>query len=139
MLGSTNPFFYEQSQETLKEIRFKINTYLTLKNRSDLDIYHYLKAYDFFCIRPHKYDGATIVKDLVDIRKGKYYLDLDAMYHDYDYVMGANRNFVKKWKSDYKYIKNMELNGKGIRVFRLFILTFLGAYIPIQKFVRQWI
>ena len=67
---------------------------------------------------PSKFDGATIVKDLVDIEE----LDLDAMVHDYDYLHGANRNFIKKWNADIRYIKNMEANGKGIRVFRLLLL-----------------
>ena len=58
-------------------------------------------------------------------------LDLDAMVHDYDYINGANRNFIKKWKADIKYIKNMERNGKGIRVFRLLLLTIIGiVFVP---------
>lgn len=44
---------------------------------------------------PNKFDEATIVKDLVDIGE----LDLDAMVHDYDYINGANRNFIKKMES----------------------------------------
>ena len=73
---------------------------------------------------PSKFDGATIVKDLVDIEE----LDLDAMVHDYEYLNGANRSFIKKWKADIKYIKNMERNGKGIRVFRFLMLTLLGIF-----------
>ena len=76
---------------------------------------------------PSEFDGATIVKDLVDIEE----LDLDAMVHDYEYINGANRNFIKKWKADIKYIKNMERNGKGIRVFRLLLLTIIGIiFVP---------
>ena len=55
-------------------------------------------------------------------------LDLDAMVHDYEYINGANRNFIKKWNADIRYIKNMEANGKGIRVFRFLILTLLGIF-----------
>ena len=73
---------------------------------------------------PSEFDGATIVKDLVDIEE----LDLDAMVHDYEYINGANRSFIKKWNADIRYIKNMEANGKGIRVFRFFILTLLGIF-----------
>ena len=44
---------------------------------------------------------------------------------------GANRNFIKKWKADLRYIKNMERNGKGIRVFRLLLLTIIGIiFVP---------
>ena len=68
-----------------------------------------------------------MVKDLVDMGE----LDLDAMVHDYDDIHGANRNFIKKWKADIKYIKNMERNGKGIRVFRLLLLTIIGiVFVP---------
>ena len=91
------------------------------------DISDYLNAFDYFIGHPTEFDGATIVKDLVDIGE----LDLDAMVHDYDYIHGANRNFVKKWKADIKYIKNMERNGKGIRIFRLLLLTIIGiVFVP---------
>ena len=43
---------------------------------------------------------SSFVKYLVDIGE----LDLDAMVHDYDYINGANRNFIKKWEADIKYI-----------------------------------
>jgi hypothetical protein len=53
------------------------------------------------------------------------------MVHDYEYIKGANRNFIKKWKADLRYIKNMEKNGKGIRIFRLFLLTITGIiFVP---------
>ena len=81
---------------------------------------------------PNKFDGATIVKDLVDIGK----LDLDAMVHDYDYIHGANRNFIKKWKADIKYIKNIERNGKGIRIFRLLLLTIIGIIFVPYCFIK---
>ena len=98
-----------------------------LKGRKSHEISEYLKAFDYFVEHPTEFDGATIVKDLVDIGE----LDLDAMVHDYDYIHGANRNFVKKWKADIKYIKNMERNGKGIRIFRLLLLTIIGIiFVP---------
>ena len=82
---------------------------------------------------PSEFDGATIVKDLVDIEE----LDLDAMVHDYEYINGANRNFINKWKADIKYIKNMERNGKGIRVFRLFLLTIIGIVFVPYCFIKN--
>lgn len=96
------------------------------------DISDYLNAFDYFIRHPNKFDGATIVKDLVDIGE----LDLDAMVHDYDYIHGANRNFIKKWKADIKYIKNMERNGKGIRIFRLFLLTIIGIIFVPYCFIK---
>jgi len=134
MLGSTNDFFTKQSYQVLSDFKIKVRQYLILKNRSESSIIKYLDAYDFFMINGFLFDGATIVKDLVDLRNGKYYLDLDAMLHDYEYIMGANLNYINKWKADFNYIKNMEKNGKGIRVFRLLALTVLGSYLPIVKY-----
>ena len=48
-----------------------------------------------------------------------------------EYINGANRSFTKKWNADIRYIKNMEANGKGIRVFRLSLLTIIGiVFVP---------
>ena len=83
-------------------------------------------------------DKETGIADLIakgvfqEIEGEMLYADgIDAMVHDYDYLHGANRNFIKKWKADIKYIKNMERNGKGIRIFRLFLLTIIGiVFVP---------
>ena len=119
--------FFLQDDYALEMYRDAVKKLLQLKGRSCSEITEYLKAYDFFCRFTTKFDGATIVKDLCDIPG----LDLDAMLHDYDYLTGANRNYIKKWKADLKYISNMEKNAKGVRIFRLFLLTFLLApYVP---------
>ena len=115
---------FKKSKQELDILRKNVKAYLHIKERKISDISDYLNAFDYFTVHSDKFDGATIVKDLVDIGE----LDLDAMVHDYDYINGANRNFIKKWKADIKYIKNMERNGKGIRVFRFFILTLLGIF-----------
>ena len=118
---------FKKSKQELDILRKNIKAYLHIKERKMSDISDYLNAFDYFTIHSDKFDGATIVKDLVDIGE----LDLDAMVHDYDYINGANRNFIKKWKADIKYIKNMERNGKGIRVFRLLLLTVIGiVFVP---------
>ena len=118
---------FKKSKQELDILRKNIKVYLHIKERKISDISDYLNAFDYFTIHSDKFDGATIVKDLVDIGE----LDLDAMVHDYDYLHGANRNFIKKWKADIKYIKNMEKNGKGIRVFRLLLLTIIGiVFVP---------
>jgi len=130
MFGSQNKFFC-QDKDTLLILREEVSIFLRMKGRSEKSINRYLEAYDYFVKNPSHYDGATIVKDLVDIRNGEFYLDLDAMLHDYEYIKGANSNFIKKWKSDLRYIKNMEKNGKGIRIPRFIILTISGIlYIP---------
>ena len=120
-------YTFKKSKGELDILRKNVKAYLHIKERKMADISDYLNAFDYFIRHPNEFDGATIVKDLVDIGE----LDLDAMVHDYDYIHGANRNFVKKWKADIKYIKNMEKNGKGIRVFRLFLLTIIGIlFVP---------
>jgi hypothetical protein len=114
-----------------------LETILTIKERSRESKKHYLAAFDYFCENPNKYDGATIVKDLIDIRSGKYYLDADAMVHDYEYIKGAKNSFKAKWASDVRYIKNMELNGKGVRLMRLIFLTILASYLPLTKIFKK--
>ena len=128
MFWSKNDFFYQPFAVLLK-LKEELRELLKLKGRSVADTLLYIQAYEFFTVRPDKYDGATIVKDLVDIRNEEHYLDADAMLHDFDYIIGANRSFKKKWKADTKYIKNMEKNGKGIRAFRLIVLTISSIFI----------
>ena len=133
MFGSRNNTFYK-SKEKLDAIYTDMAILLLLKGRKDIDIEDYKKAFRYFRIFPKRFDGATIVKDLNDLPN----LDLDAMLHDYEYLQGANKSFFKKWDSDMRYIKNMEKNGKGIRVFRLLLLTLSGlAYVPYCILFRQ--
>jgi hypothetical protein len=130
MFWSRDLTFFKNKKE-LDILRKEMIHLLNIKSRSKEDINLYKIAFDYFRSYPDQFDGATIVKDLVDIGE----LDLDAMVHDYEYIKGANRNFIKKWKADLKYIKNMEKNGKGIRVFRLFLLTIIGiVFVPIKYF-----
>ena len=124
---------FKKSKTELDILRKNIKAYLNIKERKMSDISDYLNAFDYFTVHSDKFDGATIVKDLVDIGE----LDLDAMVHDYDYINGANRNFIKKWKADIKYIKNMERNGKGIRVFRLLLLTIIGIVFVPYCFIKN--
>lgn len=99
---------------------------------------HYIKkllykAISNFEAGKFSYDGATFVKDLNDLPN----LDLDAMLHDYQYLCGANKSFIRKWHSDLDYIKNMEKNGKGIKVFRLLLLTLVGiVFVPYCKIFK---
>jgi len=93
----------------------------------------YKKAFLYFRSNPYKFDGATIVKDLNDLPN----LDLDAMVHDWQYLTGANKSFVKKYKADLYYIRNMEKNGKGIRIVRFLLLTLIGIiFVPYCKIFK---
>jgi hypothetical protein len=82
-----------------------------LKGYSYPQILVYIRAYDFFCFNPFQYDGATLVKDLMDIPG----LDLDAMLHDYNYIKyNAGVNLGIKLRADWLIAKEGERKGKGI-------------------------
>lgn len=124
MLGSKSHFF-NQPAEVLSSKRRQVDQLLKLKGYSDSQISIYIEAYNYFCINPSQFDGATIVKDLIDIPG----LDLDAMLHDYHYIVhNTAANFGTKWKSDWLYAKGQERKGKGqYSAFSRFVgLTIIG-------------
>ena len=109
MLGSINHFF-TQSSSVLVDKRNALKQLLEIKDYDQKEIEVYLKAYDYFCLNPQAFDGATIVKDLCDLKD----LDLDAMLHDYHYlVYKVGSSFSIKWKTDWLYAKGNERKGKG--------------------------
>lgn len=137
MFWSRNSFFKQQSN-ILKNAHDNMVVLLNIKGRSLNDISEYSKAFHYFVKNPNEFDGATIVKDLVDVRTEGGYLDADAMLHDYEYIYGSNSNFKKKWSSDWKYLKFMELNGKGIRVIRFLVLTIAGLIlVPYNTYMKR--
>lgn len=135
MLGSNNKYF-KQPTEILIKKRIQVQTYLEIKEYSKDEIAIYLKAYDYFSKEINEYDGATIVKDLVDLP----HLDLDAMLHDYHYIVyHSATNFVSKWKADWIYAKGMERKGKGqySAFSRLVVLIIIGiGFVPYAYFKR---
>jgi hypothetical protein len=109
MLGSESTYF-DQPIEVLIECRDKVFRLLELKGYGVDEITIYLKAFDYFIYNPKDFDGATIVKDLQDLPN----LDLDAMLHDYHYIIyNVAANFVIKWKADWVFAKGNERKGKG--------------------------
>lgn len=129
MFWSRNDFF-KKTPSQLQFYRKEVFEYLRIKGYSFKEIEVYLKAYDYFCDNTAQFDGATIVKDLIDIPG----LDLDAMLHDYMYVAyGISANFYTKWKADWLYAKGQERKGKGqYSAFSRFIgLTIIGiGFVP---------
>ena len=123
MLGSKSKYFY-QSAEALKLNRIKLITYLEINDYSQIEINIYCKVFDYFCVNPSHYDGATIVKDLYHIPG----LDINAMLHDYLYIIfKTSANWYVRFYSDWLYAKEMERNYKGILSwinFSLLILTY---------------
>lgn len=135
MLGSKSTYF-QQSKEKLFEEKKKIFIFLDLKGYEPNEIFIYLKAFDYFCKNPDLFDGATIVKDLVDLPN----LDLDAMLHDYHYLSyNAGVTFKTKWQADWIYAKGNERKGKGqySAFSRFIILTLIGiGFVPYTYFKR---
>lgn len=135
MFGSKCTFFKQDARILLLKRR-DVSRVLLAKGYDVQQASIYLKAYDYFCVNTAAYDGATIVKDLCDI----YGLDLDAMLHDYQYIVcNAGANFVTKFKADWIYAKGMEKKGKGsYSSFSRFIgLTIIGiGFVPYAYFVR---
>lgn len=109
MLGSENHFF-TQDKATLLLKRDYVWKLLTMKGYCNDAVAIYLKAYDYFTKNPSEFDGATLVKDLCDIPD----LDLDAMYHDFCYlVYNVASNISMKWRADKLYSKGNERKGKS--------------------------
>ena len=115
---------FSQDENTLNVLENDMYMLLVIKQRTKEDIRLYQDAFEFFRHHKTKFDGATIVKDLCDLPK----LDLDAMAHDYECLIGANRNFIKWFKSAWKYFENMRKNGKGNQIFR-FVLVCLAGFV----------
>lgn len=135
MFWSRNDFF-KKTPSQLAYYRKEVFEYLRIKGYSFKEIEVYLKAYDYFCKQPLEFDGATIVKDLIDIPG----LDLDAMLHDYQYIVyKVASNFYTKWKADWLYAKGQERKGKGqySAYSRLVGLTIISvAFVPFSHFKR---
>lgn len=119
--------FFSQDREALANYRNQMITILVYKGRSFEEIEIYKNAFDFFSKFTTKFDGATIVKDLDDLPN----LDLDAMVHDFESLTGANRNFIKWFKSAWSYFENMRKNGKGNQIIRFVLVSLVGfIFVP---------
>lgn len=106
------PKFFNRDIKQIKLDRSKVKQLLKLKG---IDSEAYLEAFDYFMDNPLDYDGASFVKDLVDLLG----LDLAASRHDYDYIFLLPQYKGLKWLIaklviDFNYGKNMERLGKGI-------------------------
>lgn len=130
-------YFFKQDKQTLINKRNEVIALLRFKGVDDS---LFLKAYDFFVDNPKEFDGATIVKDLNDI-KG---LDLAALVHDYRYIIDLPKYKGLKWlkiktKYDFEYGRNMELLGKGIYYYNRFIALLLSTpfYIIYKIFSKK--
>jgi hypothetical protein len=131
MLGSKSTYF-SNSLLKLQTDRMNISFLLLIKGYKQNQVDVYLKAFDYFTKYPNDFDGATVVKDLIDIPG----LDLDAMLHDYHYsIYKVSSSFTYKFRTDWIYAKGQEKKGKGqYSSFTRFIgLTIIGLFlVPIR-------
>lgn len=128
--------FFKQSGHVLICKQKYVHNLLEAKGYSLAKIELYKEAYVYFSNNPNDFDGATFVKDLNDIIG----LDLDAMLHDYNYLVNnVASNFKTKWKADWLYAKEQERKGKGsYSAFSRFIgLTIIGLFfVPYARIKR---
>lgn len=109
MLGSRSNYFIKPELQ-LRQNRLAVIYCLESWGYNKHQIEIYLKAFDYFCEFPKKFDGATIVKDAHDLPG----LDLDAMLHDYMYIVySCATSIYTKWHCDWCYAKQMEKKGKS--------------------------
>lgn len=135
MLGSKNIFFQQEIGVLFDKLE-EVKLYLKIKGYSENEIEIYTKAYNYFCIQIFEFDGATILKDLNDLPN----LDLDAMLHDYHYIVYyAGTNFKYKWKADWIYFKGIEKKGKdNISGFlRFVLLTVIGVWFTPYAYFKR--
>lgn len=100
----------------------------------------YIVAYKYFSNNPDRYDGATIVKDLVDCNG----IDLSALRHDFEYIRILPTKFcIFKWlkyklQSDFNYGKSMEKLGKGVFTpyTRVALLWLSTPLYPLWKMIK---
>lgn len=135
MLGSKNDFFQQEMGVLIEKLE-QVKLYLKIKGYSAVEIDIYTQAYNYFCIKIFEFDGATILKDLEDLPN----LDLDAMLHDYHYIVyHAGTNFKYKWKADWIYFKGIERKGKDniAGFFRFILLKIISiGFVPYAYFKR---
>jgi hypothetical protein len=140
MLGSSNNFF-KQPEIILLEKRKDMEELLFIKGYFQNQIAIFLEAYDYFVSKPKEFDGATGVKDLIDIHGSCGYdgLDLKAMLHDWQWlVFKASSSFKYKRMSDeifYHGIININGNKKEAKK-RLKGLSLLSIPLVIRSNIK---
>ena len=135
---SENKFFFLDKKE-LQIAKQKLIISLQNLDRDDAYIKRSIKSYNWFCENPERYDGSTIVLDLAIIFHKKEKLEVESMNHDYDWIHGANRNFLKCWKSNLVYYKDLRRNGKGRKIGRLIGLTLVSFFFVPVMYVKYMI
>lgn len=129
--------FFTQDHKTLEVLKGDMVQQLRRYGREETFIQKAIKAYDYFTMDTKAYDGATIVRDLFDIKNGDSILSVSSMIHDYEYIMGANRSFKKNFKSNVDYIDNLLKNGKGLHIERFIGLTLISIFFVPFNYIKH--
>lgn len=98
LLKNSTSDFFNQKKYNLNLIWLSlIDNLLINYNFNKLDKIRFREAYNYFIDNPSHFDGATIVKDITQI-KG---LDIPAMAYDHAYIMA--KNIKDRLKADWQY------------------------------------
>lgn len=96
--NSNSDYFYKQRHYNTwdRVIKYVIYNYEFSEKRID----YFKKAYLYFVANPSHFDGATIVKDITQV-KG---LDIPAMAHDFAYI--HSKVIKDRLKADWNYAQD---------------------------------
>lgn len=137
LILSNNDYFKSRSALILHHNWRLIEQYLQLKGYGWPEVEVYKKAYDYFSIHPYEFDGATKTEDLYDL----FNLDLDAMLHDYHYIVyNVSASFKYTKIADRLFFKETLRKSKstwnaGFRNFLLQTKTYVFLYPLIAKYI----
>lgn len=104
-IGSTSSYFH-QSKDLLSLDRERMATLLEIKGFAATQIDHFYTAFDYFCLHPSQYDGATASQDLYDLRG----LEFAGMLHDWMYISLKAHLRVKAMRQSDKVMKTVMRN-----------------------------
>lgn len=126
MLGSRNYFFKSQTQTQLEDKRLEVYNLLKFKYGYTVkQCKVYQKAYNYFLDnRGDGFDGSTFSKDLFDVYSfdGKHGLDLDAMLHDYWYIVyNVSFSWLYVEMADRLFSSEIAKKNKSDKYFHIFV------------------
>ena len=120
MFGSKSDYF-KQSKEELTQCHEAMCELLCLKGYSVNEVSVYSRAFMYFIDNPTDFDGATLVNDLCDIPG----LDIDALLHDYHYVIcNVGASITYKWRADRLFFEGLKRKNKDGILYKLRITNY---------------
>jgi len=142
-LKSTSNYF-EQSKANLslgkEDMMWLLNNRGFTEDQQD----YFVLAYEYFCLFPDKYDGATQSQDLIDVLSRQESFDgleLSAMLHDWIYIFLKARYSVKTMKVADKIMEFImhRFSKSGFEIsWRLFRLAIIRRPFAIFNQIKVW-